>query len=155
MKTLLLTIFVVFFGCKDPEKPLTGHIPFILVNNIPVVQGTLNGKKVSFIVDSGASISVLDLNQQKRLKFLSYESSSSAVGYGGVASFRSAQGVDLLLGDSVRVRTDFRAQDLSELVAMIKKEEGVHIAGILGSDVWRNLHAVIDYKYCLLIVTKR
>jgi hypothetical protein len=155
MKTLLLLILVTIFGCKDPDKPLPGHIPFILVNNIPVVEGTLNGKKVNLIVDSGASISVLDLNQQKSLRFMSYESSSTAVGYGGVANFRAAQGIDLVLGDSIQVKTDFRAQDLSALVSMIKNDQGVRISGILGSDVWKNLHAVIDYRNQVLIVTKR
>lgn len=154
MKTLLLLMLASFLGCKDSDS-LPGHIPFILVNNIPVVEATLNGKKVNLIVDSGASISVLDLNQQKSLRFMSYESSSTAVGYGGVANFRTAQGIDLVLGDSIQVKTDFRAQDLSALVSMIKSDQGVKISGILGSDVWKNLHAVIDYKHQVLIVTKR
>jgi hypothetical protein len=153
MKTLLCIVITLLMSCKADRDLPPGQIPFRLINNIPVVEGSLNGKKVSFIVDSGASISVLDISQQKRFKFNTYDQGSSAIGYGGVANFKEVLGADLVLGDSIAVSANFRAQDLSTLVSAIKTHEGINIAGILGSDVWNKLDAIIDFKAKCIVVT--
>lgn len=147
MKTLLVSCLFLIFGCKEPDTSFTGDkkIEFFTVNNIPVVSGVINKHTVYFIVDSGASLSVLDKNQSSKLKFFTVPSEESAAGYSGVAVFEKAYKASVSVGD-VPVKIDFRAQDMSAIVTLIHDSEGIYISGIIGSDVWRKLGAVIDYQ---------
>lgn len=153
MKTLLVSCLFLIFGCKDPDTSFTGDkkIEFFTVNNIPIVEGQINSKAVYFIVDSGASLSVLDKNQSSNLKFFTVPSEESAAGYSGIAVFDEAHNVKVALGD-LPIKTKFRAQDMSAIVELIREHEGIHVSGILGSDVWRKLGAVIDYQNNCIVI---
>ena len=160
MKTLLVSCLFLIFGCKDRDTSFTGDkkIEFTTVNNIPIIKGLVNNQPVYFIVDSGASLSVLDKNQSSKLKFFTAPSEESAAGYSGIAVFHEAFNVDVSVGD-LPVKTKFRAQDMSAIVQLIREAEGIYISGIIGSDVWRKLGAVIDYNtlmnfYTAVLVVK-
>jgi hypothetical protein len=160
MKTLVFLVTSFFFACTNPEKSdvitdksdtTSYQIRFISANKIPVIECVLNGKRAFFIVDSGASVSVLDLAQDDFYKFYSVPLDEEGAGYGGPARFYSVQGVRVMVGSRL-LKVQFRSQNLSSIVDLIKQHEGVRIAGILGSDVWKDLDAVIDYKKQLIVI---
>ena len=151
MKTLLILAISALFSCSKPDCSETKNdstavvVKFISANKIPVVEGTINGKRAYFIVDSGASLSVLDINQDRKYSFDSYPINEEAEGYGGAAKFYEVQAVDIRIGGKY-LHARFRSQNLSNIVEIIRQHEGIYISGILGSDVWKDLDAVIDYK---------
>ena len=153
MKSLVFLAVYALFSCSRPDCPdqvvssgdTVKVIKFMSANKIPVIEGKINGKKAYFIVDSGASVSVLDITQDRVYNFNSYPLNEEAAGYGGYAKFYEVLGVRVHVGPSI-VRTQFRSQDLSSIVELIRQHEGVRISGILGSDVWKDLDALIDYK---------
>jgi hypothetical protein len=151
MKTLAFLVISALFSCSKPDCSETKNdstavvVKFISANKIPVVEGTINGKLAYFIVDSGASLSVLDINQDRKFSFDSYPINEEAEGYGGAAKFYQVLGVSVKVGGKY-LHNQFRSQNLSNIVEIIRQNEGVYISGILGSDVWKDLDAVIDYK---------
>lgn len=153
MKTLVILAIYALFSCNRPDCPdqvvssgdTVKVIKFMSANKIPVIEGKINGKRAYFIVDSGASVSVLDIAQDDYYNFNSMPLDEEAAGYGGVVKFYQVIAVRVAVGPSI-VRTQFRSQDLSSIVELIRQHEGVRISGILGSDVWKDLDALIDYK---------
>jgi hypothetical protein len=55
MKNLLIYLFisVLFISCQAQDNSFEGDgkVDFIAVSKVPVVEGTINGKKAFFIVD--------------------------------------------------------------------------------------------------------
>ena len=156
MKNILLFLFISFFiSCNAQENSFEGDgkVDFIAVSKVPVVEGTINGKQAFFIVDSGASLSVLDDNQSDYFEFSTSKSNIAAAGYGGVASFGNASDVKLTVGGK-RFNTDFKSQDLSKIVDLIRENDGVEISGIIGSDIMKDYHFIIDYADLTISISK-
>lgn len=156
MKNLLvLFVLSMFLSCNAQDNSFEGDgkVDFITVNKVPVVEGTLNGKTAFFIVDSGASLSVLDDSQSDYFGFSTSKSNIAAAGYGGVASFGNAYDVKLTIGGK-KFDTDFKSQDLSKIVDLIRENDGVEISGIVGSDIMKNYHFIIDYSDLTISLAK-
>jgi len=157
MKNLLIYLFisVLFISCQAQDNSFEGDgkVDFIAVSKVPVVEGTINGKKAFYIVDSGASLSVLDDNQSEYFDFSTSKSNMAAAGYGGVASFGNAYDVKLTIGGK-KFDTDFKSQDLSKIIDLIRENDGVEISGIIGSDIMKDYHFIIDYSELTISISK-
>lgn len=143
---LILLLLLAGCGGGNLDRDFTdGSVSFESVNKLPIVLGTLNGKKAYYILDSGASISVLDDSQKGSYGFGSIKSGDySAVGYGGVAQFYDAyRAVGEIGGVVLDVR--FKSQNLFHLTSVIRSSTGYGIVGIIGSDFFRKHGGVIDY----------
>ena len=153
MKKLLLVFLIPFIlGCKrisaSDHNFKDGKVTFVSVEKTPIVKGTLNGKEAYFIIDSGASISVLDDNQADDYLFTLGYSEGDISGYGGQSSPRSTSEVDINIGGvdfSFRLGL-YRSQDIQNVVDAIKENGGIEIVGIIGSNVMKDLGIIIDYS---------
>lgn len=150
---ILLTL--IFFSCSGQDNSFENDnkVDFVTVNKVPVVKGTLNGKEAFFIIDSGASMSVLDEAQSDYYDFSSFTSNTEAAGYGGVAEFREASKVNLMIGGK-KFDTEFKTQDLTAIVELIKQNDRVEISGIIGSDIMKTYHFIIDYSELTISIAK-
>lgn len=145
-KYLLWILLLVGVSCTPLDKDFTdGKVEFVAAQKVPIVEGTINGKKALFIIDTGASMSVLDYSQEDHYDFQSYESMDAAVGYGGVASFRDASHVQGDIG-GVPLNIHFKTQDLSVIVGVIQRFSSIKVAGVVGSDWLKRNKIVIDYS---------
>jgi hypothetical protein len=156
MKKLLFSLFVLIFAsCNSQDNSFEddNKINFVTVNKVPVVKGTLNGKEAFFIVDSGASVSVLDDSQSEYFDFSIFPSDSEAAGYGGIAQFGEASEIDLFIGGK-KFNTDFKTQDLSAIVELIRENDNIDISGIIGSDIMKTYHFIIDYSNLSISIAK-
>lgn len=140
-------ISLLLLSCESKDRSFEGDnkVSITSFNKLPVVQGTLNGKKAYFILDSGASISVIDVNQQKDYGFFIEDTNEQAAGYGGNAYFYSAKGVILNIG-GVNFYTDFKAQDLSVIVNVMSTQEGVKVSGIVGADIMKINKFILNFS---------
>jgi len=114
-------------------------------NKLPIIKGTLNGKDAYFIVDCGATFSVLDINGSNNFNFTTEDSDEDAVGYGGQANFQKADGVEVCVS-GVTFNADFSAQDLSAIVDVIRQNEGLLINGIIGCNIIKSYGFIINFK---------
>lgn len=143
---ILLKLFLLLScGSKDNKFEDDNKIEFVTINKVPVVKGKLNNIPAYFIIDSGASLSVLDENQKDKYKFYTTSDNQSAVGYGGVASFKRVTNVDLFIGGK-EFETNYKAQNLSSLVDVIREDSGYEIVGIIGSDIMKSNKFIINYS---------
>ena len=148
MRKIIILIILVLLGisCKTQDKQFEGDnkINFISYNKLPIVEGRINNRKAYFILDSGASISVLDETQSHKFKFDVEESDDEAAGYGGVAQFSSVYNADIEMG-GLNMVTKFKSQDLTAIVVIMEATEGVTISGIIGNDIMKPNKFIINF----------
>jgi hypothetical protein len=148
MKTIITILLLTLFGvsCKPQDKQFEGDnkINFISYNKLPIVEGKINNRKAYFILDSGASISVLDETQSHKFKFDVEESDDEAAGYGGIAQFSSVYNADMEIG-GLDMITKFKSQDLTAIVVIMEASEGITISGIIGNDIMKPNKFIINF----------
>lgn len=147
---VLSLVLITFFNlsCERDRDFTDGSVKFISSNKVPIVQGEVNGQKVFWIIDTGASYSILDVSLSNTLDFKLEVSSSQdeIAGVGGVVFPQSTSQVRAKLG-GVELDITFKAQDLSAVRRAIQNTTGINIAGVLGSDWMTRNDIIVDYKY--------
>lgn len=144
MKRKLLPLIFIASGCATTEPP--GYSLIDTSCNICVVSGELNGKKTYFLIDTGAGITTLDLNQSKYFGF-SYSISDVEVGgfANSISNIKEAQGVQSITINGAKI-SDYPiyAENLSYLVQYIEKCSFKRISGIIGMPLIKSQGLVID-----------
>lgn len=124
-------------------------IPFRMVgSSIPVVKATLNGKDAWFIVDTGASATLLNMALSQYFGISPYRDryrgDIEINGLGGSMSFESAI-CKIKIGQITIHHAALKSKDLNGLFAAINKRENMEIAGILGSDILLRCRINVNY----------
>lgn len=131
------------FNDKKEER----EIEFKIKRGLPVVKLKLNGRDANFLIDTGATSSVLNMGSANYYGF-SYRihDGSYFTGANG-AQIRSGfiHGAKLYDGDS-EIEIRFKAIDIQK----VSIEYG--IAGVLGTDFLLRTKANVDYNEKLLII---
>ena len=126
------------------KTPVT--IDFKKFRKLPIIKATLNGKPAHFILASGATFSVLNINDKNAFNFSTEEDTENeAVGYGGQAQFEKVRWAEVNMG-GVKLNGDFNAQDLSKIVEVIRSNEGVTVNGIIGVNFFKSYGFILDFK---------
>jgi hypothetical protein len=119
-----------------------------LNGTIPIVKVYVNNQEAWLIVDTGASITLLDASQAERYGFTLVRSNlpdkNNLVGFGGKVKFYQTRSCAIQLGQ-LHIRLSPRAQDMSELSSVIVEHERIRIIGILGSDILYKYKININY----------
>lgn len=139
--------FVVATGCVTTGNLDLNHLHFRKIGRIPVVEGKINGKKAYFIIDTGASVSILNDLVSDKFGFRSIDCrEQSVLGLGGHARLKDAVHAVVEFGPLRIKNVTFRTKHMADFVAMIKRDENVEIAGIIGGDVFDMYNITIDFK---------
>lgn len=124
------------------EQKEIGNISITLKRNIPLIQLKLKGKLHYFLLDSGASNSVLDekANIITNEPVLDYD--ELIAGFGDI---RKVNIYELpLFIDDVMVFQKFVVAPL-EIAEYIEESTGIRISGVIGIDFMYSYKAVIDF----------
>lgn len=144
--TLSLILLITACVKEKPQNFSGGQVNFVAVDKVPIIKGVLNGKEAFFIVDSGASISVLDKAQVKDYNFsVGAPMDVTISGYGGQSSPDDASHINITVG-GVDFNGTYRTQDITNVVSTIQSTSGVKIAGIIGSNIMKSKGVIIDYS---------
>lgn len=114
-------------------------IPFQLIEIEPesyhlIVKAKLNGNLVMFIVDSGASRSVLDISYDTGIRVDGIEG-NSAIGFmADNVDIDIAQVPEIVIGKYTFNNLLMAVTDLSALRTVYTKLTGIDVAGLLGCD---------------------
>ncbi|MBT31702.1 MAG: hypothetical protein CMO01_18755 [Thalassobius sp.] len=118
----------------------------LLHTQVPIIEGELNGKKAYFIVDTGSTLTVLDLHKKKHFGFSIYKNISKKLhGFGGTSMNLWLLFDTYLYIGGKQIATNYTGTPLKKLREDIQKKTGYEISGILGSDVMRDYGMVVDY----------
>jgi hypothetical protein len=95
-----------------------------------IVQGTVNGKIAYFLIDSGASVGMMDYDQRKDYDLaVGRRFNGTIIGAGG--EMRNVKHCDTFVHIEDRVIPQFLLADISDVVKSIRRETGVEILGII------------------------
>lgn len=128
-------------------------IPFDLIelekdNYLITIQISIAEVKTTWIVDTGASKTVIDSNQEQYLSILSHQPED--IEYTGVGS--SSMNIQLATISDFRVgplhidKQEAASVDLSHVNVAFQKFNEITITGLLGSDFLMDHGAVINYR---------
>ena len=116
------------------------EIPLVFVNNLPTLPVELNGKIVSFLLDSGASSSVVDSTLRKKHNFIMLAEVDSITGIGGARRVYGVKDIILRYRDKILKVPKLKTSDLSEV------RRAIGVSGILGSDFLMANLAHVNFK---------
>jgi hypothetical protein len=146
---LLLTGFLLWGACRSGSKlaDTEQRIRFFTISEIPVIEGKINGRPAYFIVDTGASCSILNESRSGHFGF-TFKSRNAAdlvTGLGGEAMISLAYNCQIELGP-LKIRSiTFRTKPNDYLTQLIRQNEKIDVAGIIGADVLKRYNIRIDF----------
>lgn len=117
------------------------------LTEIPVVTFFQDGKKINFVLDTGASSSVLNASaaDSLKLKYTIAKEISTLFGIEGNKQVHPTIIVPMTY-KNLKFEVPFLAKDMDKCFAHVKKENGVTIHGMLGSDFFNKYKYVIDFN---------
>lgn len=95
-----------------------------------IIEGRVNDKVASFLIDTGASVGLVDNNQRKEYGLVKgRDFNGTLVGAGG--EMRNVRYCDTFVELEDKVIPQFLLADISGVVDSIKRETGIEILGIV------------------------
>lgn len=123
------------------------QLRFTTIGRIPVVEGKINGKRAYFIIDTGASCSILNQSVSDRFGFKSFvKSDEHVVALEGQARMNHAFNCLVEVGPLRLKNVIFRTKCMDNFVSVIQTHENIEIAGIIGSDIFNRYGIAINFK---------
>lgn len=128
--------------------PKVGRISFresMDLVELPIVTFMNNGRKLNFLLDTGASYSSIN---EAALEGLSYVyTGETGFGIGIEGTIKEDRGyIRMDVGyRSQSYEDDFQVVDLSQAFGMIKQEYGINLHGILGSTFFQKYRYVLNF----------
>lgn len=108
-----------------------------------IIEAEVNGKSAFFLLDSGASIALIDSDKKKEYGLkVGRKYSGTIVGAGGEMS--NIRCCDTFVHFEGKTITQFLLADIGNVVRSIKKETGVEILGIISLPQMRLFGLGID-----------
>lgn len=158
MKKITFLLFLVLllfqFQCShtdDKTEFKTAGVSYVNSEKVPIVAATLNGKPCKFIVDSGASISLVDASFLEEYGLSSVSGSTGTInGFGGASQIIDLNVATLGLG-GIKFNHFFRSQNISNV---LKAMPVSGVVGIIGSDFFSLYDVIIDYKTSALYLSE-
>lgn len=126
------------------KKINTNHFEF---------KAKVNGKKGSFILDTGASNSCIGTDSIAKFVLNAEKSEVKAAGAGAVNMLTQiASGNTLQIGDWKKTKIIFVVFDLTHVNEALQLAKADRVNGIIGADILKTSRAVIDYgRNCMYL----
>lgn len=130
---------------KNKDKKVKEVAKLLYTEGVPLIKAFLNGKKTYFLLDTGASTSMLDISQSQDFSFEVFgESDVEITGIGGKKMTSYNLSKTSIVIDSKLHDISFTGKDLSQVTNAIKDASGYKIAGVIGNNVISSEKWVID-----------
>ena len=145
---LIFWLILLVGSCSSSKLPIQQtHLQFQVRGNIIYLDVEVNGKKARFIVDTGAALSLIDVNQSKQYGFKVFKLNHTNFiqGFGSKNQLLATSHIKVRYRDLDLKGLKFRGSDLSQLNDFLQPRN-IKILGILGSDYLARVKAIIDYE---------
>ena len=95
-----------------------------------IIEGVINGKTANFLIDTGASLALIDKNQRKEYNLKSSRDyPGTIIGAGG--ELRNLKVCDNIVNIKHKTIAQFIMADIESIVESIKRETDIDILGII------------------------
>ena len=96
-----------------------------------IIEGIVNNKTANFLIDTGASIGLIDRNQRKDYNLLvGNKYNGTLVGAGG--EIKNVRICNTFVNIGHKMISQFLLADIDSIIDSIKRETGIEILGIIG-----------------------
>ena len=116
-----------------------------------IVEGLVNGKAAHFLIDTGASVGLMDYDQRKRYDLdAGKKYRGTIVGAGG--EMDNVRHCDTFVHLSTKTIPQFLLADISGVIKSIKRETGIEILGIISLPQMKMVGIQLDTNDNLIII---
>ena len=116
-----------------------------------IVEGLVNGRAAHFLIDTGASVGLMDYDQRKDYDLeVGRKFSGTVVGAGG--EMHGVKHCNTFVHMEDKVIPQFLLADISDVVKSIKRETGIEILGIISLPQMKMCGIQIDANDNLIII---
>ena len=116
-----------------------------------IVEGLVNGRAAYFLIDTGASVGLMDYDKRMEYKLsVGKKFPGELVGAGG--KLKNVRHCDSFIYIGGRPMSQFLLTDISPVVKAIKRETGIEILGIIGLPQMKFCNIQIDANDNLIIL---
>lgn len=115
------------------------------LTGLPVITFNQGKNKFNFLLDTGATNSVINASQLDNIKHTVIEGTTCEV-YGIEGNAQTVPFVEINFNRDIDYKGYFQVIDMSVAFDSVKAETGVTIVGILGNDFFQNYKYVLDYN---------
>lgn len=116
-----------------------------------IVPCTVNNKEGNFLIDTGASISLMNERKKKEYNLIEGKRfTGTIIGAGG--QLRSPKMCDTPVNLKGKLLSQFMLTDIQNIIESIKKETGIEILGIIGLPQMKFAGIQIDANDNLIII---
>ncbi len=151
---LLLLLICVPVVLKSNDS-IQSQAPLLAADNHILIEGTINGKKAFFLLDTGASYTVLHSKSAKYFNYQIFQSPTSKRKSAGVNSNSTSQrniAIDVMLNiGQPGIKQAYFTQNLTPVVNHIYSISKIRIAGIIGTDFLKRYGCRVDFGNKLLV----
>jgi hypothetical protein len=140
-RALLLSLLLLA-PMRNPANPRALRLPFRTVQSMILIEGKIDDKRVTFLLDTGSNRTIVDIRAYGGVPFTlrPAQRNSNAPGVVG-ESVRLP--VNLTLADQIWIGQHVSMMNLDELQRVL----GIPFDGLLGQDILREFRSVrIDYN---------
>lgn len=144
MKNHIIIVALMLLTCNFSQAQMFNTLE-ARYQNKPIVQMELNGKKTWVLLDTGSDISILNIRSQDKYGFNAHEDAkASVVGLGSKHNpIKEVSNAQLYFGD-IKLKSQFYAYDINNIVASIRARSGISISAIIGTSLMREYGFVLD-----------
>lgn len=108
---------------------------------------SIKGNKLLFILDTGASNTVIDFSVAKKigLKLKTHHKEGAGLGSSSLKVYRVGKTI-IHFQNSISLPSNMGSMDLSHVIDALKSKGAKEIHGVIGNDILKKFGAIIDYK---------
>lgn len=152
ISTIILTSIVIFIAYKITQKMNkqdTEGFSFkqgLDLTGLPIITVKIDNKKLNFLLDTGSNQSLINMSEIVNLKHRIISPEGSTMKMNGDIEDTMNVLVDLEYGLTIYEEVELVVMDLSYSFNEVKKQDGVQLHGIIGSDFFDKYNYILDYK---------
>lgn len=122
------------------------------IKNLFFVDLKVNGINARFLIDTGASTSLIDIDESKKYEVIMKSvTNKKIVGVGGVINKYSVKNISVTNNFDHEILLKLHAADLSHVISAMSSD-GLNVVGVIGSDYLKYADAIINYSNNTLIL---
>lgn len=150
---VVLFTWVILLSCTGKHSDISFK-HFYTLSELPIITLQNNGKKLNFIIDTGANQSVINERDLHNYVYKEVYDKQYLLGIDGIKR-KVTTLVDMeLTRDKQVFKERFQVHDLSASLDAIGNAYGVEVNGIIGTAFLKNHKCILDFKD-LVIHTKQ
>lgn len=142
--TFLLGLFISSLIESNRNKPVMSFRETLDLTGLPIVTFKQGKERLNFILDTGASKSLIDSNALSNIEYEELADTSVSYGIDGITHETPYVGI-ILNYNNKEYHEAFKVMDMSVSFGALKRDYGVNVHGLLSSAFFEQYSYVLDF----------